>query len=81
MAGTPRYKVYDADGTYIAATKEVEHAAMLLAGLNSSGATIRDGHRRADVLWTDGVDGVAGDSFDEVAILAGQRLTDRRVTS
>jgi hypothetical protein len=34
--------------------------------------TIRHGHRR--VIWTDGVDGWATDSYDMVAEIAGRRV-------
>ena len=64
MAAAPRYKVYADDGSYQAAVKELEAGAMLML-LYGPGATVRDGHSPARTLWTEGVDGVAGDSYDD----------------
>jgi hypothetical protein len=65
MAASPRFKVYAADGEYRGSLKYVEDAAALVA-LLGRGATIRDGHRK--VVWTEGVDGDAADSYDTVAL-------------
>ena len=68
MAATPRWKVYNADGEYIAATKHVEDAAALVA-LNGNGSTIRDGHSKKDIRWMEGTETFpAGESYDRVAI-------------
>lgn len=64
MAGTPRYKIYSADGEYLAACKRAEEAAAVVAFLGT-GATIRDGHKT--ILWTEGTDGIAAESYDFVA--------------
>lgn len=66
MAATPRYKVYTAGGEYVAACKYPEDAAAILA-MRGDGATIRDGHAKSDIVWTEGVDGQAGESYDQVA--------------
>lgn len=77
MAASPRWKVYDAAGRYQAACHEVEAAAALM-GLYGSGATIRDGHRAAATVWTEGVDGAGADSYDRVARVAWERVNARR---
>lgn len=72
MARAPRWKVYNAAGTYQAACKEPEAAAALMA-LYGDRATIRDGH--GTVVWTEGkgFDGDAGESYDRVAETCYQR--------
>jgi len=64
MAASPFWKVYDAAGEYQAACKRPEEAACLVDFLGE-GATIRAGHDR--VVWTEGKDGRASDSYDAVA--------------
>jgi hypothetical protein len=64
MAASPRWKIYDSEGTYQGATKEIEAAAALVA-FYGPGATIKSNHRI--VVWTEGVDGCAADSYDAVA--------------
>lgn len=72
MAASPDWKVYDSHGTYQAACKEVEAAAALV-GFYGAGATIRWGHRL--VVWTEGSEEQpASESYDEVALLAGERV-------
>ncbi len=66
MAGSPNWKVYDDKGKYQAACKEPEAAACLM-NLYGNGSTIRYGHQKRDIAWTEGVDGHAFESFDEVA--------------
>lgn len=66
MASAPRFKVYSGAGIYVAACKDPTDAAAVVA-LYGSGATIRDGHRAADVVFTNGEDGDAGESYDAVA--------------
>lgn len=75
MAAAPRFKVYDAGGVYIASCKYPQDAAAIVAARGSHGTQIRDGHVR--VVWTDGVDGDASESYDAVArrclpIVAGE---------
>ena len=67
MAGTPPFKVYSAEGSYLASFYVPEHAGMLLAGLGTEGTTIRKGHAKKHTVWTDGVDGWANESYDAVA--------------
>ena len=73
MAAAPRYKVFDADGVYQAACKEVEAAAALM-GLYGDGATIRDGHSAKHTVWFEGYDGEAGESYDAVVDVVRGRL-------
>jgi hypothetical protein len=76
MAASPDWKVYDAQGVYQAACKEVEAAAAMM-GFYGDGATIRWGHRI--VVWTEGAEEQpAGESYDEVAALAEQRINQHR---
>lgn len=74
MPGSPRFKVYDADGSYQGSTKEPEAAAPLVS-FYGEGATIRDGHKT--VVWTEGVDGNAAESYDQVAMLVLARIAER----
>lgn len=73
MAGAPVYKVYR-DGKYVAACKHVEDAAMLVAG--HDGATIRHGH--TFIVFTEGVDGRAGESYDAVYDIVNERYARLR---
>ena len=61
-----QWTIYSSLGEYLASVKVGEHAGMLLSCLDDPGATIRLGRGR-QIAWTDGVDGNAADSFDEVA--------------
>lgn len=66
MAGAPRFKVYSRDGEYVAATKRPEEAGAVVSMLGN-GATIRDGHSPKRIVWTEGVDGHDGASYDVIA--------------
>lgn len=74
MASTPKWKVFDRHGVYVASCKEIEAAACLMT-LYGEGATIRAGHQKSSTVWTEGDegDGYAGDSYDAVAALALSR--------
>lgn len=77
MAGAPRFKVYSADGEYLAATKRPEEAAAVVAMLGV-GATIRSGHAKKDIVWHEGRECQgAGDSFDHVAVVVYERLGEQ----
>lgn len=78
MARAPRFKVYTADGEYVAACKYPEDGAAILAAYGA-GATIRDGHAKSDVVFTNGIDGDAGNSYDEVQTIVAERLDNRDV--
>ena len=64
MASTPRFKVYSPAGEYIAACRYVDDAAVLVA-FQGEGARVKLEHRR--VLWTEGADGLASESYDAAA--------------
>jgi len=63
MASSPHFKVYDQDGIYQAACKDICAAAVLVA-FYGDGATVRSGHTK--VIWTEGVDGSASESYDVI---------------
>ncbi len=65
MAQAPAWKVYNGSGEYLASFKYPEHAAALVASFGVDGVTIRWLHRR--VVWTEGKDGHAIDSYDVVS--------------
>ena len=69
MAASPKWKVFDANGTYQAACKEIEAAACLLT-LYGDGASIRFDHRKTSTVFVQGEDGDAGESYDQVATFA-----------
>ncbi len=68
MAAAPQWKVYDSNGVYQAACKEIEAAACLVS-LYGDGATIRKHH--GPVVFTEGVD--EADGYDAVASLVYSR--------
>lgn len=76
MAHSPRFKVYTAKGDYIASVTEPDYGAMLIASAClGAGATIRDGH--SQIVWIEGPDGDAGESYDQVANTVYHRI-DRK---
>ena len=68
----PRIKVFDASGKYQASTHDYA-AASALMGLYGEGATVRLGHAKKDVIWTEGQDGLAADNYDVLAGVIAQR--------
>lgn len=68
MAQSPRYKVYRGN-EYIGCVKDATDAAVLVS-IQTDG-TVRIGHKR--VLWTEGVDGFAGESYDIAAEMILER--------
>jgi hypothetical protein len=63
MAASPAWKLYGPDKKY----KACSHDVVLLAaciGILGDGATIRRDHSL--IVWTEGVDGKAGESYDVV---------------
>jgi len=66
MSSSPKYKVFNAVGEYVACCKHVEDAAAIIASYGD-GASIRTGHAKKDTVYVNGVDGNAGDSYDAVA--------------
>lgn len=78
MAATPRLKVHNPQGEYIASCKHYEDAACL-AGLYGEGATIRhaDLARKDAVIWREGKERIsAAESYDEAAAIMLDRVND-----
>jgi hypothetical protein len=61
MGQSPHWKIYTQEKEYVASVKNTEGAG-LLANLYGNGTTIRFEHRK--IVWTEGVDGRAADSYD-----------------
>lgn len=68
---SPQWKVYDAENKYVASTKDTEGASLLMS-LYGTGSTIRLDHKR--IVWTEGKDGNASESYDQTAIKIQERL-------
>lgn len=65
MAATPKYKIYDAQGTYQASCKRAEDAACLVAFFGD-GAKIK--LSAGSLLWHEGQENMpAGQSYDNAA--------------
>lgn len=74
MAGTPKFKVFNSQGEYVAACKYGEESAMLAACMGE-GTTVRLGHSKSDTVWTEGREKFsAGESYDEAARIMEQRV-------
>jgi hypothetical protein len=78
MSGSPQWKLYDPQGEYQAASKQIELLAACI-GVLGEGATIRQGH--SFIVWREGTDGIGFESYDQVAITAYQRVNDREVAA
>lgn len=72
----PYWKVFNPRGEYVAACKLPEDAAAIIAAYGP-GATLRAGHAKKETVWTEGVDGVAGESYDAVGAHAREALRRR----
>jgi hypothetical protein len=78
MAGSPRFKVFDSDGEYVACCKYLMHAAVLVSVM--PGGTVRDGHSKKLTLWTEGAEEVpAGESYDIATEIMEGRIEQVRV--
>jgi len=75
MAAAPPLKIYSSDNEYLASVKTLHYAVMFVSGVK--GGTIRLGHSKRDIIWAEGVDGKAGDSYDAAAELAASRVPHR----
>jgi len=79
MSGTPQIKVFDHSGAYQAACKEIAAAAILVE-FYGEGSTIRFGHAKADIVWTEGQEGQpATENYDHVAEVAAARWRQRNI--
>lgn len=62
----PRIKIFDAHGQFQASTHDYAAAGALM-GLYGEGATVRLGHGKKDIIWTEGTDGSAYECYDLIA--------------
>jgi hypothetical protein len=71
MAGSPRFKIHNPSGEYIASCKHLEDAAAIV-GNYGDGATIKDGGR---VVWREGREAFsAAESYDGVRETVWERV-------
>jgi len=69
------WRVYSKSGERLAAFKYPEHAARFVASLDTDGTTIRfGGNFEPRIVWTDGKDGHASESLENVAVHCRQLL-------
>ena len=66
MAGSPRYKIYDAQGNYQAAAKDAYGALGAALIGYGEGATVRTSHRVKDTVLT--ITEEHWDSFDRAVV-------------
>lgn len=66
MAASPKYKIYDVSNEYIAACKYPTEAAVLMAFLGA-GASVRLSTSVKSILWLEGENYRAGESYDFAA--------------
>jgi hypothetical protein len=79
VAISPRWKVYDKIGNYVAACKDIEAAAALVA-LYGDGASIRDRH--TGIVWREGKESTpAFESYDTVALTVWGRIGGKRAVA
>jgi len=73
MAGSPNLKVY-AGREYVASCKHIEDA-VVIAAVRGEGTTIRYGHGKAAILWTEGAEGQsASESYDHATAVVVSRM-------
>lgn len=73
MGASPKWKVYREDNEYVASCHYPQDAAALV-GNWGPGATIRLGHTKRNVVWTEGAEEIpAHESFDRVADIVWER--------
>lgn len=77
MAASPKYKVFNPSGEYIASCKHASDAAALVV-LYGNGAEIRTEHARSATVWREGTEPQsASESYDFVADTIAQREDER----
>lgn len=68
-------KIYTAQGDYVASCVDAGCAAALMSMLGT-GATIRNGHARKNIVWTEGREArSAADSYDYVTARIAELTT------
>jgi hypothetical protein len=73
MAASPEFKIYNPAGEYEAACKHAETAAAIVSFLGH-GSAVKWHHTK--LIWTEGVDGKAGESYDAAATTMYARITE-----
>lgn len=76
MAAAPQFKIFDSQGEYMGACKEVEGASALVS-FYGEGATIRNGHPKKTTVWTEGADGRASESYDATGKIIVRRVREQ----
>jgi hypothetical protein len=71
MPVSPKWKVYTPEKNYVASVADTEGASLLM-DLYGDGSTIRLGHKI--IVWTEGKDGQASQSYDQTANKIQERL-------
>ena len=75
MAVLPRFKIYNAHNKYVGCVKEASDAAAL-ASVLGDGSTVRDGHKKSDIIWNEGSEVIsAGESYIDAADIMQKRLS------
>lgn len=69
MAGTPKFKVHDADGRYVAAAVDATLAVAIISSVGSDGWRVKHDGR---IVWDEGPD--KADGYDEAAELIYARI-------
>lgn len=79
MAATPKYKIYTSENEYIGCCKYLEDAALFVCSLGA-GATVRDGHAKRHIIWTEGAEDFSAiDSYDGAAEIMRKRIEAKRI--
>ena len=74
MASSPQFKVYDSEGVYRAACKDIYSAAVLVA-FYGDGGTIRHGHSTRSIVWREGSEiQSAAESYDFTDEVVSKRM-------
>jgi hypothetical protein len=73
MASSPALKIYTAEGEYVGSAKDVIGASVMVQ-VYGEGSTIRLGHSKKAIAWTQGTDGDATESYDGTGIIMCQRF-------
>lgn len=74
----PQWKIFDPDGLYMGSLHDPTDAAFVISNY-ARGAQVRFGREVEDTVWTEVVDGCAGDSFDGAVAKMLERLDVIRV--
>ena len=83
MAASPRWKIYTRFDEYIGSAKEISLAAAMMTVLGT-GATIRNGHTKGSIVFTEGQLNssgkpiYSGESYDVVAEAVREAIALKR---